>query len=208
MTILADRPYIVSDARVGVRLADGDCWSDKYSGYIVTADGRLRKPYIYRGRPANRYAIEVVCSGCGGLFPQDVNNQKKSQNAFCSPSCRSNFVKMQSVGNKMAKKRGDRGHHVLIKQPHHPRADRHGYVYEHVLIIEREIGRYLYATERVHHIDFVKHNNAPSNLLLCQSDSEHFLIHGSLNECVAGLLAGGSLFFDREARRYRVKEGK
>ena len=51
---------------------------------------------------------------------------------------------------------------------------------EHVFIIEKIIGRRLYANECVHHIDHDKTNNDPSNLLL-MTKSEHASLHASEN---------------------------
>ena len=56
--------------------------------------------------------------------------------------------------------------YVLIKMPEHPAADIRGYVYEHRLVMERELGRYLTPGERVRHSDLDPGNNDPSNLVL------------------------------------------
>ena len=50
--------------------------------------------------------------------------------------------------------------------PDHPRADYTGYVSEHILIMEELLGRPLRDGEVVHHKDFNKWNNLPTNLLL------------------------------------------
>ena len=46
----------------------------------------------------------------------------------------------------------------------HPRADRDGYVYEHILIMEEKLGRFIPINEDVHHIDGDRGNNDPNNL--------------------------------------------
>lgn len=63
--------------------------------------------------------------------------------------------------------------YVLVKQNSHPRADRHGYVREHRLVMERVLGRYLEPTEIVHHIDGDRANNDPENLEVFGSNQEH-----------------------------------
>lgn len=67
-----------------------------------------------------------------------------------------------------------------LYRPEHPRAHQNGYVYEHILVMEEKLGRALVAGEVVHHVDFVKTNNAPDNLIALPSQSEHIKLHRSL----------------------------
>lgn len=48
-----------------------------------------------------------------------------------------------------------------------------GSVYEHRLVMEEHLGRYLEPHEQVHHRDENKRNNHIDNLLLCSSQQEH-----------------------------------
>jgi hypothetical protein len=61
--------------------------------------------------------------------------------------------------------------------PLHPRADAHGYVFEHLVVAEAVIGRALKPAEEVHHKDFNKQNNAPENIYICKSHAEHMRLH-------------------------------
>lgn len=67
----------------------------------------------------------------------------------------------------------DQDGYVLVKQPDHPHADRHGYVREHRLVMEREFGRFLLPTEVVHHRDGDRGNNRPENLEIFESNGKH-----------------------------------
>jgi len=70
-------------------------------------------------------------------------------------------------GNWKGGKRLDNNGYVLIRTPGHPKAHSHGlYVLEHILIMEKHIGRYLSKEEVVHHRDGNRQNNNLDNLQL------------------------------------------
>lgn len=66
----------------------------------------------------------------------------------------------------------NRGYKKILLRSH-PRSDDQGYVLEHIVIMEKKIGRKLRKGERVHHIDHDKLNNDPENLMLFKSHSDH-----------------------------------
>lgn len=66
--------------------------------------------------------------------------------------------------------------YVKIFLPEHPFASSAGYVYEHRLVVEKSIGRYLTSDEKVHHIDQNKQNNDIHNLLVL-SNQNHIKLH-------------------------------
>lgn len=77
-------------------------------------------------------------------------------------------------------KGGRRDHsdgYIMRYYPDHPRAKgNNGYVYEHILIMEDYLGRYVTREEAVHHINEKKNDNRIENLELLLN-SEHTSYH-------------------------------
>lgn len=67
----------------------------------------------------------------------------------------------------------------IVFTPNHPHATSLGYVFEHRLVMESVLGRYLTASEIVHHKDGNTTNNAPENLEV-MTRGEHNRRHGTL----------------------------
>lgn len=69
----------------------------------------------------------------------------------------------------------------------HPRANKDGSVYTHVLVAEQKLGRYLKSEEVVHHIDENKMNNTPDNIMVFATKADHTSFHNG-NVTLADLL--------------------
>ena len=54
----------------------------------------------------------------------------------------------------------------MVRAPDHPRATSGPYVFEHILVAEDLLGRFLHDGETVHHRNGVRHDNRPENLEL------------------------------------------
>ena len=70
--------------------------------------------------------------------------------------------------------------YVLILLPNHPRANKNGYVLEHILVLEKALGRPILPGETGHHIDGNRANNSPGNLILFKTGGMHTSYHKRL----------------------------
>jgi hypothetical protein len=191
-----------------IKLQAGEEWSKKYHGFIFKGGNLYRKPYIRmdklgKERCANHYHVEVACNHCGKRFLADRSNYLRAVNTYCSADC-SVSARVLPDGSKKKKRGRFKDGHILVRRSDHPHADRNGYVPEHRLVMEDSLGRLLKRSERVHHINCIKEDNRIENLVVCENHTEHFLIHGSLNRCVAELIEMGVLRFNGESGVYEV----
>lgn len=69
--------------------------------------------------------------------------------------------------------------YIVIHSPHHPfrMKGKNPWVYEHRLVMEKYIGRFLQPKEIVHHLNHEKDDNRIENLELLTSQSVHVLSH-------------------------------
>lgn len=67
--------------------------------------------------------------------------------------------------------------YIYIYNPNHPFCTKQGYVHEHRLIVEQQIGRYLLPEEQSHHLNKIKDDNRPENLMAFSSNSAHQRFH-------------------------------
>ena len=116
--------------------------------------------------------------GCGNLAPIATRTDKRWGAVKGKPR---RFI---SGHNRLSDKNADLPHgkirnaagYILCYVPDHPRAVS-GYIFEHILIAEQALGRYLKDKEEVHHINSIKEDNRNENLVICPDRSYHFLLH-------------------------------
>ena len=94
-------------------------------------------------------------------------------------------LRMLGLPRLLAKARPDRNYfwtgglsvdkhgYLLEKMPEHPQATRSGYVRQHRLVVERELGRLLLRTEVVDHRNGDTSDNRMSNLRVFASNADH-----------------------------------
>lgn len=110
-------------------------------------------------------AVVKVCAVCGRelrLKPSQAHIQ------FCSKSCegtaRTKRPLTRSHNGRPA--RLDQHGYVLVYEPTHPNRSMKGWQYEHRLVAEAALGRLLTSAEAVHHVNGVKNDNDPTNLVV------------------------------------------
>lgn len=77
------------------------------------------------------------------------------------------------------------GGYVEVYSPNHPRAANE-MVYEHILVVEKALGKHLPAGAQVHHVNETKTDNGNRNLVACDSAAYHRHLHirqRALDEC-------------------------
>lgn len=116
---------------------------------------------------ARRYYWLCLCD-CGVQKEIEAGALKSGKTKSCG--CRSKDWHRLHTGSKNPNWKGgrivDSCGYVLLYRPGHHRAKSNGYVREHILVMEEHIGRRLYSSENVHHINGDRTNNRPENLEL------------------------------------------
>ena len=68
--------------------------------------------------------------------------------------------------------------------------------------MELTLGRVLKNSEVIHHIDGNKLNNKIENLILCEDQKSHNMIHTLMEIFVEGLIREGKVYYDKEKKRF------
>ncbi len=112
------------------------------------------------------------CETCGGTFDGWPSKNRR----YCSRACYGKTIS----GARNVNWRGGTflrpdGYRMTLARDH-PHAV-NGYVFEHRLVAETAMGKTLRRSAQVHHIDGNPSNNNRSNLVVCESQAYHKLLH-------------------------------
>ena len=66
--------------------------------------------------------------------------------------------------------------YVFVKRVGHPRSTKEGFVKLAVLVVEAKLGRHLNRQEHIHHINGIRDDDRPENLMIL-TNSEHTRLH-------------------------------
>ena len=64
-----------------------------------------------------------------------------------------------------------------VKVRGHPRADSSNNVLEHIVIVEKALGKHLDKRHEIHHVNECKTDNRNENLVVCEDKKYHYLLH-------------------------------
>lgn len=117
--------------------------------------------------------------GCGGKTK--VAKQTDAQRGLRKGQPQKFIQGHHASGENNPAWRGGRNKHgdgyVLLFRKDHPHAVGRGYVLEHRLVAESALGRPLPSKAVVHHHDEIRDRNVPGNLVLCEDENYHKLLH-------------------------------
>jgi hypothetical protein len=142
--------------------------------------------------------IKIKCKICKNIFYDFSCNNRK----FCSKPCADRGRSIQLIGKSLpwmvGRKPWNKGKkfpqysgvnnpswkggkyknegYVYIFNPEHPLVKKNGYVAEHRLVLEKEIGRIITKTESIHHINKRRDDNRIENLMLLKNRKSHIRI--------------------------------
>jgi len=130
--------------------------------------------YIRRG--SHYFLPARPCVSCGTEFEPRVG-ANPAHGLYCGRSCANKVNRQQRApwgvdGHRTI----EPGRYVRVRMPSHPAATGTGYVYEHRLVVEKRLGRYLREDEQIHHINGDKTDNRDENLEVL-TKAEHLKKH-------------------------------
>lgn len=111
------------------------------------------------------------CVTCGKEF-WVKGRARREKTKVCSRSCLRGELTPNWKGGRAMTSNG----YVLIASPDHPHRDNRGYVREHRLVVEKQLGRYLDPRLEVHHLNGIKTDNSIENLKVMTFE-EHLKLH-------------------------------
>ena len=123
-----------------------------------------------------------VCEICGVKVHRYISPSRQSVDPmrYCSRTCKGRAQCGENHPRWTGGKHRDKQGYIYVYAKEHPSANSHGMVFEHRIVMESMIGRYLTSKEVVHHINGVPSDNRPDNLMLFADNAKHKKHHNKL----------------------------
>ena len=109
---------------------------------------------------------DIDCKACGKQFyvaPWEIKANRKCCSRKCSSIGSGSYITAEG--------------YVKVLNRSHPRADKSGFVYEHITVMEKHLNRSVKRGEIVHHKNHDRADNRVTNLELIENQSKHFSMH-------------------------------
>ena len=133
------------------------------------------KLYEIKSRPAmtQKTKSRISESKKGKISPRKGCHLSDETKLKISAAHKGQLRKPSEFGGHMKKRKDG---YIMVYVPDHPLATKEGYVMEHILVMEKHIGRYITRDEVVHHINENRSDNRIENLRL-MTFKEHAKFH-------------------------------
>jgi hypothetical protein len=119
-----------------------------------------------------------ICKQCGNdfYFEEYPSHVKQGRGQYCSRQCSGAAHTAEKSNNWSGGRFATPKGYILVLAKDHPNANGRGYVFEHILVMEAFLGRYLLPDEEPHHKNRKKADNDITNLQLVTKE-EHRALH-------------------------------
>lgn len=91
--------------------------------------------------------------------------------------CNKHYLRQRKHGDPLVMKRAPNGAGSLNSQGYRKFHRTNGSEKEHIVVAERALGRPLPLGAEVHHVNEIKSDNSPRNLVICPNRAYHMLLH-------------------------------
>ena len=159
-----------------------------YPARFIPGHSHRGKPSPKRYVPSADEAPSGLCEcGCGQrtTIARMTNRRRRHFRGYPTPFIRGHRIQPLAEQHwNFTGRRVNRRGYVYAYAPDHPNAcggALAGYVLEHRLVMEQQLGRLLRDDEDVHHINGVKHDNRPENLIAL-THAQHLREHRTGNK--------------------------